>query len=179
MGRNLFIADLHIGSQRILKLCHRTFKTLEEQDQAIAENWKNAVGDDDTVYVLGDAAEGDYERVIRILSPLPGRKILVVGNHDDDESLLHYQRSRLFESIMGYAKTEEGGKEIILFHYPIMDWEDRQFGSVLVYGHIHNKDLPEIRGYYKDKPCYNCGADVVGFAPRTLEELIRIKEAQL
>lgn len=179
MGRNLFIADLHLGSQRILELCHRPFKTLDEQDQAISANWINAVGEDDTVYVLGDAAEGDYERVIRILSPLPGRKRLVVGNHDDDESLLQYQRKHLFERIMGYAKTEEGGKEIILFHYPIMDWEDRQFGSVLVYGHTHNKDLPEIRSYYKDKPCYNCGADVIGFTPRTLEELIRIKEAQL
>ena len=178
MGKTLFIADLHIGSQRILELCHRSFCALEEEDEAIAANWRNAVSEEDTVYVLGDVAEGDYERVIRILSPLPGRKILVVGNHDDEESLRHYQRCHLFQCIMSYGKTEAEGKEAILFHYPIMDWENRQFGSIHIYGHIHNKDLPDIKDYFRDKPCYNCGADVIGFTPRTLDELKAIKEAQ-
>ena len=176
MGRSLFIADLHLGSERIMRLCHRPFAALDEQDRAVATNWEKAVKEEDTVYVLGDVSEGDYERTVRILSPLPGRKILVVGNHDDEESLCCYRRARLFEEIVNYAKTEENGREIILFHYPIMDWENRQFGSILVYGHIHNKDLPDIRDYYKDKPCYNCGADVVGFTPRTLEELKTMKE---
>ena len=177
MGKNFFIADLHLGSERILKLCHRPFKSVDEQDEAVAMNWRGAVNEGDTAYVLGDLAEGDYERTVRILSTLPGRKILVVGNHDDQESLSHYRKAGLFEAIVTYAKAKESGKEIILSHYPIMDWENRQFGSVLIYGHIHNKDLPEISTYYKDKPCYNCGADVIGFTPRTLEELRKIKEA--
>ena len=179
MGRQLFIADLHIGSQRIIDLCHRPFNDVDEQDHVIATNWRNAVNEDDAVYILGDVAEGDYERTIRILSPLPGRKILVVGNHDDEESLSHYRQTGLFEKIMVYGKIEIEGKKVILFHYPIMDWEDRQFGSILIYGHIHNKDLPEIKNYYQDKPCYNCGADVVGFIPRKLEVLERIKEAKI
>ena len=178
MGRNLFIADLHIGSQRIIDLCHRPFRDVDEQDEAFARNWRQAVNGGDTVYILGDLAEGDPQRALRLLKHLPGKKALVLGNHDDESSILAYRKSRLFDRICKYAKTSEAGKEIILFHYPIMDWEDRQFGSVLVYGHIHNKDLPEIRDYYKDKPCYNCGADVIGFTPRTLEELKRIKEAQ-
>lgn len=178
MGRKLFIADLHIGSERILKLCSRPFKTLDEQDETIATNWRKTVKEDDIVYVVGDVSEGEWGRTLRILAPLPGHKILVIGNHDDAESLAHYRKEGLFDEITTYAKTEEGDKEIIVFHYPIMDWENRQHGSVLIYGHIHNKDLPEIKDYYKDKPCYNCGADVVGFTPRTLEELERIKEAQ-
>lgn len=179
MGKVLFISDLHLGSQRIMELCHRPFKTLDEQDEAIARNWRNAVKEEDTVYILGDAAEGDYERVIRIFSSLPGRKILVVGNHDDEESILHYRRHGLFDHITNYAKTEIEKRDVILFHYPIMDWENRQFGSILVYGHIHNKDMEDIKNYYKDKPCYNCGADVIGFTPRTLEELRKIKEEKL
>ena len=179
MGKALFIADLHLGSERILTLCHRPFWDLTEQDEVIAKNWRDAVKPDDIVYVLGDAAEGDYERVIRVLSPLPGRKMLVKGNHDDEESLSHYERAKLFEKIVSYAKIRDRENEFILFHYPLLDWEDRQFGSILIYGHIHSKDLPGIRDYYKDKPCYNCGADVIGFTPRTLEELQRIKETSL
>ena len=43
---------------------------------------------------------------------------------------------------------------------------------------MDNKDMQEMRDYYKDKPCYNCGADVIGFTPRTLKELEKIKEEQ-
>ena len=179
MGRLLFIADLHLGSESIIHLCRRPFKNVDEQDEIIASNWRNAVGDDDIVYLLGDMAEGDCERVVRIMSGLPGHKILIVGNHDDDESIAHYRASGIFEDMLPYGRIHQGEEEIILFHYPIMDWENRQFGSSLIYGHIHNKDLPEIRDYFRNKPCYNCGADVIGFTPRTLEELKCIKEAQL
>ena len=178
MGRLLFLADIHLGSERIIRLCHRPFKSIDEQDEIISSNWKRAVKEDDTVYLLGDLAEGDWKRVIRILSDLPGRKVLVFGNHDDEESLAQYKKAGTFEAIIPYGKVEQDQNEIILFHYPIMDWENRQFGSILIYGHIHNKDLPEIKDYYKNKPCYNCGADVIGFTPRTLEELRTIKEAQ-
>lgn len=177
MGRCFFISDLHFGSERIIRLCHRPFENLEEEDAFIVAQWRKSVNEDDTVYILGDVAEGDCERVVRILKDLPGRKILVVGNHDEEESIARYKEAGIFEAITPYLKIHEEGKEIILFHYPMLDWEDRQFGSVLVYGHIHNKDLAEIKDYFKDKPCYNCGADVVGFTPRTLEELRRIKEA--
>lgn len=179
MGRNLYISDLHIGSERIIRLCGRPFADVDEMDAAIERNWREAVRPGDTVYILGDLAEADHQRAIRLLKRLPGRKVLVLGNHDTNEAALAYRKSRLFAGIRRYDKTMDFGKEIILSHYPMMDWEDRQFGSIHIYGHIHNKDLPEIREYYKDKPCYNCGADVIGFTPRTLEELMGIKEAQL
>ena len=46
MGRNLFIADLHIGSQRIIGLCHRPFRNIDEQDKVITRNWRQAVNEE-------------------------------------------------------------------------------------------------------------------------------------
>ena len=63
-----------------------------------------------------------------------------------------------------------------------MDWMEFNRQGILVYGHVHNKTVKngqayaEIKDYYKDKPAYNAGVDVIGFEPRTLDELIELKE---
>ena len=63
-----------------------------------------------------------------------------------------------------------------------MDWMEFNRKGILVYGHIHNKTAAngpaygKIKDFYKDLPAYNCGVDVCGFEPRTLDELIHLKE---
>ena len=42
-----FIADTHFGHQNALAFDNRKFKTIEEHDNALIENWNNAVGIDD------------------------------------------------------------------------------------------------------------------------------------
>ena len=53
-----------------------------------------------------------------------------------------------------------------------------QRGSYHVYGHIHNKNISNIKNYYKDKLAFNASADVIGHIPMSLDELIKIKEVQ-
>ena len=63
-----------------------------------------------------------------------------------------------------------------------MDWMEFNRKGILVYGHIHNKTAENgyaykmIKEFYKDLPAYNCGVDVCEFEPRTLDELISLKE---
>ena len=47
-----FIADTHFGHQNALAFDNRRFKTIEEHDNALIENWNNAVGIDDEVFIL-------------------------------------------------------------------------------------------------------------------------------
>ena len=49
-----FTADLHIGHANIIKLNKRPFKTIEEMDNALIDNWNAKVTPNDTVYILGD-----------------------------------------------------------------------------------------------------------------------------
>lgn len=77
-----YISDLHLFHNRILEKFNRPFSSVEEMHEVIINNWKNKVKDDDTVYILGDVGMYHAREIGNILNNLPGRKILVTGNHD-------------------------------------------------------------------------------------------------
>ena len=51
---NYFIADLHLGHKNCLRFDNRPFKTIEEQDNYVIENWNKKITVNDDVYILGD-----------------------------------------------------------------------------------------------------------------------------
>ena len=82
---NFYISDLHLG--------HRHLYTKEEEAQLL-ENWNRVVGDEDTVYILGDVSFYGSQHTVEILSVLKGRKILLKGN--DDRKFI---KNRLFVAL--------------------------------------------------------------------------------
>lgn len=176
-----YISDTHLGDLRVFNKCARPFASLEEMEKTIVDNWNKKVRKEDTVYVLGDLAEDGYKKAIDVYAGLNGHKHLLVGNHDM-KMLDEIKESNVFESIDFMTLIEDGGRKICLCHYPVMDWMEFSRGGYHVYGHIHNKTLkndpayPQIKEYFKDKLAYNCGVDVTGFQPVTLDEMIVLKE---
>ncbi len=175
-----YIADIHFDDLLVFKKCHREY-SIEQYRELIIDNWNSRVNDDDDVYILGDVAEDNFTGVIDILRKLKGKKYLIVGNHDEKLEKL-YEESRLFLDISFIKLIIDNGRKVCLCHYPLMDWMEFNREGILVYGHIHNKTAlngpayAQMKEYYKDKPAYNAGVDVIGFKPRTLDELITIKE---
>lgn len=176
-----YISDTHLGDMRVFNKCSRPFSGLEEMERTIVENWNKKVKKGDVVYVLGDLAEDDYVEAIDVYKKLNGHKHLLVGNHDL-KMLDSIQKSDVFETIDFMTLIEDGGRKVCLCHYPVMDWMEFSRGGYHVYGRIHNKTgknspaCPQIKEYFKDKPAYNCGVDVTGFEPVTLDEMIALKE---
>ena len=77
-------SDLHLRHANIIKHCKRPFANARDMDRTIMTAWKSVVGTDDTLLNGGDMAlagilRGSGRARIR---DAPGRKILVVGNHD-------------------------------------------------------------------------------------------------
>lgn len=70
------ISDTHIGHHKMLQ-----FGRDADFEEQICRNWQNLVGEEDTVIHLGDVFFRGSRHLDRILD-LPGRKILVMGNHD-------------------------------------------------------------------------------------------------
>ncbi len=170
-----FISDIHFSDERIMRLCNRPFENADKMDEYIIDNWNKRVNKDDDVYILGDISKEYYPN---IYSKLNGKKYLILGNHDyafKNELLSTY----CFEEVLDIKTININKQKVILCHYPIMDWEDSHLGSIHLYGHIHNKNLPEIENYYKDKLAFNVSADVLGFIPRTLEEIVKLKGESL
>lgn len=61
----------------------RGFKSIEQHDEKIIENWNSVVSPDDTVYHLGDLGIGtDYEYFATCVKRLNGRIKWIFGNHN-------------------------------------------------------------------------------------------------
>lgn len=119
------IADMHFGDRFILSYENRPFKSVEEMDQTIIENWNRTVGSEDVVYVLGDVGD---ESVIQQLN---GIKYLVKGNHDTKEDEIYRQ--------CGFAKVYD--LPVILDEFWILSHEPMYVNSNMPYanlfGHVH------------------------------------------
>jgi len=181
---NYYIADTHFGHTNVLAFDNRPFKTIEEHDKNLIENWNNAVGMDDDVYILGDISWYNATKTIEILKSLNGRKHLITGNHDS-KILKSREVQACFVEIVPYKELEptEEGKGIVLCHYPIPCFKNHYYGAYHLYGHVHSgfewnmmeRVKYEMEALY-ETPCkmYNVGCmiDYMGYTPRTLKEII-------
>ena len=73
-----YTADLHFGYLPLVE--KRGFTTVEEMDEALIAAWNRVVGEDDTVYLLGDIGWNNGYVPCRRLARLKGRKHLIRGN---------------------------------------------------------------------------------------------------
>ena len=164
--KNYFIADLHLGHQRIIDMCNRPFEDIEDMKYKLIDNWNRKVTDEDTVYVLGDVCfKMSKPDVIKVLKQLKGHKILVKGNHDKYAGQRDFDEC--FDKVCDYMQIKEDKQQIILSHYPIIDFAGMYYGAKMVYGHIHNHYVPHTNMYCASVECIN-------YEPVTLEELEEI-----
>lgn len=176
-----YISDTHFRDQAIFDKCKRPFKDLIEMESTIINKWNMKIKDEDIVYVLGDIAKDDDISSIEIFNKLKGHKHLIVGNHDH-LILEDIKKFNIFESVKFIDLIMDNNRKVCICHYPLMDWMEFNREGILIYGHIHNKTpmngyaYKMMKDYYKNLPAYNCGVDVCDFEPRTLDELIHLKE---
>lgn len=146
-----FTADTHFGHANILTFCPDTRKgmTVDEHDRFIIETWQEDVAPDDYVFILGDVSFVNEDRTLNILCQLPGKKILIKGNHDKtiiNSSLLRAQ----FLYIKDYMSIVIDGHSIELFHYPIFEFNKQHRGAYHLYGHVHGKNIGMREGRSMD-----------------------------
>lgn len=166
-----YIADMHFGHANIIKYCNRPFKSVEEMDSVLVRNWQKRVKEDDTVYIVGDIIYGHKNPEV-ILEQLPGKKILIEGNHDRSWKK-KVDVEKYFEDIELMAEIKDNGIRVVLCHYPLMTWFEFGKGTYHVYGHIHdNINVPYWSLLMEMEDALNAGADINNFYPVTLEELI-------
>ncbi len=180
-----FTSDIHFGDERIMKLCGRPFSSTQEMDECIVERWNKKISANDTVWVLGDLVSPEYFNK-ELLNKLNGRINLLTGNHDfathgqimDNTKIRLFVESPIYYDNGIFPNQKVSGHNVVMCHYPIMEWNGIEQGWIHLYGHIHNKNLPLVNGYYKDKLALNVCMDVNDFEPVTLKELV-IKEMKM
>lgn len=178
-----FTSDLHLGHARIVDLSHRPFGSIEEHDQSIADRWKSCVLPDDIVWVLGDiAVESTWKHALEVIESLPGRKRLILGNHDQawmgksDWMRFFPEYLKVFEAVTPWARTKIQGIKVNLSHFPYEGdhTEGSRFDEYrlrltenskpLIHGHIHATDVVKSM-VWGAIPQIHVGVDAWGFSP--------------
>jgi calcineurin-like phosphoesterase family protein len=185
-----FASDTHWGHANIIDFCQRPYGSVEEMNVAMAENWNNTVGAEDTVWFLGDFAMGKIRETLPWAGQLNGYKILLPGNHDrcwvghTEKKRLGWREEYLaagFDEVLEVNELdiELDGRVVTLCHFPHSGdshGEDRytgfrpaRTGKWLIHGHVHDK-------WQIDRPNkqINVGIDVWGYRPVSATRLSEI-----
>jgi len=148
------ISDTHFNHEGILKFkdylnkpC-RQFDSVDQMNQCMLDNWNDTVGPKDTVIHCGDVLFGldKVDWLTANFAKLPGKKRLVLGNHDNPKHLAPF-----FKDIQMWIDMSDKG--FLFSHTPQHAStlaESHRFGSgkvLNVHGHIHTNPSPE--GPYK------------------------------
>ena len=124
-----FVSDPHLGDEAIIPVCRRQFSSVQEMDDLLIRQWRRHVHPDDDVFVLGDVTGSSLpsrERGLAQIAQLPGRKILVPGNHDathghDPDSLAWTTAAAIYLAA-GFAEIRPGPVSVRAEDWT-RDWE--------------------------------------------------------
>ena len=156
-------ADTHFDHQNIIALCNRPFASVTEMNIHMIQRWTRLIRADDDVIHLGDFAFGDGASIFH---QLPGNKHLVIGNHDNNCA-----KGLTWQSVTKYKefKTGENNQRVVLFHYPIEDWNGMTRGAVMLHGHSHGRSR-KVTGRL------DVGVDCHNFEPIKLSDAISMAQ---
>ena len=197
-----FTSDTHYWHRNIIQYSHRPFRTLDGQLDVEAMNltlvnyWKRRVTSRDLVIHLGDFSFGHPPQGKAIMDQLPGRKVLVRGNHDRWTNKQYYDLG--FEKVsqgMFWQSPQDG--LFYLAHHPMSKSDLPKQARLQLCGHVHtlwprahtfwatyvDPKTGKVTHYVKGTPspegnCVNVGVDVRDYQPVTLEELLGIEGRQ-
>ena len=171
-----FIADTHLGHFNILRFCNRPFKTIEEHDETIINNWNSVVRPDDTVYHLGDFAFRSARDPNQYAKRLNGKKFLILGNHDkhlpDKEFTILGHYHVLKQAVFG--RNSDDPPLIVLCHYPFSSWASAFHGSYHLFGHVHGRSA----AYDTNSLRLDVGVDCHHFYPISYDEVKVLMKAK-
>lgn len=171
-----FTSDLHFYHEKIIAHVNRPFANEEEMNRALTENWNSRVQPDDDVYILGDVTLKGRREASAALSQLRGRKYLIRGNHDGFERKLD-ETQTLFVWRKDYHELVWNDRRFVLFHYPIVEWNEFFRGAIHLHGHQHNPPAYNEENRARGLLRYDVGVDANGMAPVSAEEILAFFEA--
>jgi calcineurin-like phosphoesterase family protein len=154
--KTFVISDPHFGHANIIKFCNRPFSSVEEMDNTMVRLWNEVVGHDDKVIVNGDFMF--YKKDTGIFNSLKGHKFLVMGNHDHSAT-----KNLGWEGVYDIMDFIYNQRKVVMFHYPIEEWNGKFHGSIHLFGHVHTTPVTEIPNRY------NICVEKIGYAPVPIE----------
>jgi len=154
-------ADHHFGHENIIKYTGRPFENVWNMNVALSTAWRDVVHKDDLVVHLGDVTmikrPDAYVNTMFIIEKLPGKKILVKGNHDK-QKMIDWYRDHQWVVV-----------DKILLHRTLFVHSPPLKISIdhprVIHGHVHGRPTG-ISGYY------DVGVDAREYKPIAFRNLL-------
>jgi len=164
MSKVFVISDLHFGHLNMA--IKRGFKSSEEHDNHIIENWNSVVSTKDVVWILGDISMEKSGPFV-LLDKLNGIKKVVLGNHDMPQHVPELLKH------VNHVCSSFTKKNIIFTHIPIHEQEISRFRRN-IHGHLHENKITMSfeNGTLIDPRFVNVSCECVNFTPVELSTLI-------
>lgn len=142
-------ADLHLNHANVIRYCNRPFTNATQMNEHLLSQAQK-IRDDEWVVIVGDLAMGDHDVAMEWVRRIPGRKVLVLGNHDLTRAgQCRYLNERaegrqrpLFEAVVPFLAWQNAlGQSVFVSHYPAT--VDFPLPRILNYhGHLHRQVVP-------------------------------------
>lgn len=138
-------------------------------NEVIKNNWNKSVGENDTVYFLGDYTGPPSSRLALYYgklrywtSLLKGNKISILGNHDRKGGCIKFASSK----VLHYKK-----RTFLLIHDPsqVNNWH-----GWVIHGHKHNNDLENFPFINGERKTINVSAELLDYQPLSIDRLLSL-----
>jgi len=168
-------SDPHFGHKNIIEHAQRPFKSADEMDAYLEAQYLKSVTEADTVIWCGDVSFHDVLWTRALLKVLPGKKILVRGNHD---GTLAACLKMGFDLVADFLYVEIGGYKCTVCHYPpARSTKDERYlerrpmapsrDEFIIHGHTHEKEKRIGRRIH-------VGVDAWEFKPAPISEIEKL-----
>lgn len=140
-----FTSDPHYFHKNIMKYCPRTrghLKSVEEMNEALIKAHNDCVDPNDVVVFGGDISFGQEKETLNVMRRLNGTKYGVKGNHDPSWFVDYAKKE--FVAYEDYLELSIEGVRIVVFHYPITEWNGMHHGAYHLFGHVHGKAMKNL-----------------------------------
>ena len=168
-----FTSDPHFGHSNIIRYVNRPFRSVEEMDEILINNFNNVVDKNDTLYILGDfTMGGSYTKCMKYRKQLNCKHIhLIYGNHD--KHFLQGGKESPYETERDYFELKYNGTRFCLSHYPFISWHGREQGAIMLHGHIHSKRRSNEINQCQQVHRFDVGVDANDYKPVSIDDILK------
>lgn len=180
-----FTSDTHFFHENVIHYSHRPFKSIEEHNEALIQNWNAVVPEDGIVFHLGDFAFAGTIKWVEILEQLNGKIYLCLGNHDYKN--FKEPVKKYFVDVKEQYYIAIGEQYIMLNHCPMLCYGGAYRNVWQLFGHVHTEkytpiekqkglDTPRLKYLFSTQ--YDVGVDNNDYRPISYNEIREIIEKQ-
>ena len=155
-------SDLHLADRSALFSWDRPFGDVVRMNHHLLREWRHRVRPGDTIICLGDVAHPNDWRDRRLMLDVrncPGRRVLILGNHDVEDTEALRDAGFVEQHAAALCATEPA---LALTHMPL---RRVPLTAINVHGHLHGVPAPSPRHL-------NVCVEWTDYAPVRLDQLL-------